>query len=551
MLSDARLAELKELAKSDAVLQGYVADVLKRADEFTKAKRLERVLTGPRLLHVSRDAMARMYALGLAYRWTGEKKYLAKAEQNLAEVCAFENWNPSHYLDVAEMTHAVAIGYDWLRRDLKPEVRETVRRKLIELGVGDGAKRVREGKVHWTSGRNNWTQVCCAGLIVGALAVRDTNPELWEELRAPLLDGLRKANHLYAPEGAWDEGVAYWHYATAYLVYGVAALESALGTDFDLAKAEGLNTAAYFPVHLNAPSQMTFCFADNKLGRERNGNAEIFWLANRFKLPDVLADEHRAVQNAEAKPLHVVWYAPPPANPPALETAKLFKGRVPVAVLRTAWGDPNAWWAGVKAGDNEVSHGHLDLGSFEFEADGERWVWELGSDDYNLPAFFGNKRWTYYRLQTVSHNVFTLDGTNQSPKATSKLTAFDAGGDVASATVDLGGAYPMAKRAVRTVSLDRKKPELKISDTLEFDGSHETLWGITTKAEIQLDGSRATLSQNGKKITAIIESPTGAKFSVGSCARPEPENPNKGFRRLEVKLAGGTGEQQIVVKFVR
>lgn len=551
MLTDARLADLKEQAKSDATLQRYVGDVTKRADDFLKKKPLERVLTGPRLLSVSRDAMARMYTLGLAYRWTGEKNYLAKAEQHLAEVCSFTNWNPSHYLDVAEMTHAVAIGYDWLRRDLTPGVRETVRMKLIELGVGDGAKRVREGKAHWTSGHNNWTQVCCSGLIIGALAVRDTDPQLWEELREPLLNGLRKANKLYAPDGAWEEGVAYWHYATAYLVYCIAALETALGTDFDLSKAEGFNTAAYFPVHLNAPSQRTYCFADNHAGRVRNGNAEIFWLANRFKQPEILADEHRTLKETDARPLHIVWYAPPPANPPALATAKLFNSRVPVVVMRTAWGDPNAWWAGVKAGDNAVSHGHLDLGSFEFEADGERWAWELGSDDYNLPGFFGSKRWTYYRLQTVSHNIFTLDGTNQPPKGTAKLTAFDAGGDVASATVDLGEAYPMAKRAVRTLSLDRKIPALKISDSLELDGTHEFLWGITTRADITLEGNRAVLMQNKKKITAVIESPEGAKFSIGSCERPEPENPNKGYRRLEVKLSGVSGKQDVVVKFTR
>jgi hypothetical protein len=551
ILTDARLAELKELAKSDETLQHYVADVLKRADGFLKAKPLERVLVGPRLLFVSRDMMARTYALGLAYRWTGDKKYLAKAEQNLSEVCAFENWNPSHYLDVAEMTHAVAIGYDWLRRDLKPEVRETVRKKLIELGVGDGAKRVREGAAHWTNGHNNWTQVCCSGLIVGALAVRDTDPALWEELREPLLEGLRKANKLYAPEGAWDEGTAYWHYATSYLVYGIAALETALGTDFDLSKAEGLSTAAYFPVQLNAPSQQTFCFADNHAGRKRNGNAELFWLANRFKLPDVLADEHRAAQDAEAKPLHVIWYAPPPANPPALPTAELFNGRVPVAVMRTAWGDPKAWWVAVKGGDNMVSHGHLDLGSFEFEAEGERWISELGSDDYNLPGYFGGKRWTYYRLQTVSHNVFTLDGTNQPPKGGSKLNAFDAGGDVASATVDLSGAYPVTKQAVRTVSLDRKNLSLTISDKIELDGRHEILWGVTTRAKIKLNGNRATLEQGGKRITAVIESPKGAKFSTSTCERPEPEEANKGYNRLEVKLSDATGTQNIVVKFAR
>ena len=57
------------LAKGDPVLQRYVGDVLKRADRFCEAKKLEHVLVGPRLLFVSRDMLARTYALGLAWRW--------------------------------------------------------------------------------------------------------------------------------------------------------------------------------------------------------------------------------------------------------------------------------------------------------------------------------------------------------------------------------------------------------------------------------------------------------------------------------------------------
>ena len=52
---------------------------------------------GPRLLHVSRDCLRRTYSLALAWRWTGEKKYADKAVENLLTVCAFKDWNPSHF----------------------------------------------------------------------------------------------------------------------------------------------------------------------------------------------------------------------------------------------------------------------------------------------------------------------------------------------------------------------------------------------------------------------------------------------------------------------
>jgi len=51
--------------------------------------------------------LRRVYALALAYRWTGQEKYARKAAENMLTVCAFKDWNPSHFLDTAEMSHAV------------------------------------------------------------------------------------------------------------------------------------------------------------------------------------------------------------------------------------------------------------------------------------------------------------------------------------------------------------------------------------------------------------------------------------------------------------
>ena len=49
-------------------------------------------------------------------------------------VAAFPDWNPSHFLDVAEMTNALAIGYDWLYDDLTPTDRATIRAAIVEAG---------------------------------------------------------------------------------------------------------------------------------------------------------------------------------------------------------------------------------------------------------------------------------------------------------------------------------------------------------------------------------------------------------------------------------
>src|SRR6185437_13853424 len=116
--------------------------------------------------------------------------------------------------------------------------------------------------------------------------------------------------------------------------------------------------------------------------------------------------------------------------------------------------DPNATFVGFKGGSNAANHAHLDLGSFVLDALGQRWAVDLGPDDYNLPGYFGNKRWTYYRLTTAGHNTLTIDGENQAPSARAPLLAYWSSPDRALAVADLTAAYGKhGTRATRGIEL--------------------------------------------------------------------------------------------------
>ena len=62
----------------------------------------QRIVTGRRLLDVSRETLRRVLLLGYAYRMTGDSRYAQRAEQEFLTVSAFSDWNPSHYLDVRQ-----------------------------------------------------------------------------------------------------------------------------------------------------------------------------------------------------------------------------------------------------------------------------------------------------------------------------------------------------------------------------------------------------------------------------------------------------------------
>ncbi len=553
MLTEEELGLLKASYPEDEDLQKCWQDVRNDAERCLGKKPLVYRKIGPRLLSVSRDCLGRIYPLALAYRWTGEEQYATKAKENLLQVCAFQDWNPSHFLDTAEMSHAVAIGYDWLYDYLDEDTRKTIVTALIEKGLKPGIAVYDEGG-WWTKSQYNWNQVCNSGMLIGALAIADIEPSYAKRIIPAAIKSLPLALKSYGPDGAWGEGPGYWSYATHYTAYGLTALDTALGSTFGLLNIEGLSKAGSFPVYTAGPTGLYLNFADVGERSRRRPMACMFWLARTFHNPLYAYSEHEAIAGRSANALHLVWYvARPPARAVRRQLDKFFRGPVEVALFRSAWDDPNALFAGIKAGYNQVNHGHLDLGNFEMDALGVRWVRDLGSDNYNLPGYWqggrGGTRWSYYRLNSASHSVCMLDGENQDPMATSKFIQKKLNEARPAAVVDLTEAYePFARLARRGITLVDNRRALLVQDEFEMKQSCDLLWALTTDAEIAIkDESLAELTIKGKKLMARILAPQQASFTTESAEQEPQQKANKGVKRLVIRLPKADDNVQIAV----
>ncbi|HNY79097.1 MAG: heparinase II/III family protein [Sedimentisphaerales bacterium] len=555
MLKDNDLLSLKASIVDDAALQKCWDDVKADADACLEKPPLVYKKVGPRLLSVSRDCLHRIYALAMAYRWTGEDRYAAKAKANLLEVCAFTDWNPSHFLDTAEMSHAVGVGYDWLYDYLDPDSRNTIVRALIENGLKPGL-RVYDSNGWWTQSDHNWNQVCNGGMIIGALAIADVEPSYAERIIPAAVKSLPRALKTYAPDGAWGEGPGYWSYATHYTAYGLSALDTALGSTFGLLDVQGLSKAGDFPIYTAGPTGLYLNFADVGERSARRPMACMFWLAGTFHNPLYAYSEHEEIAKRPAGAAHLVWYAAkPPARAARRRLDACFRGPVEVVTMRSAWDDPDAIFVGFKAGYNQVNHGHLDLGAFEIDALGVRWARDLGSDNYNLPGYWeskrGGQRWSYYRLNSASHNICMLGGQDQDPLATSTLTSVKLNQTDPSAVVDLTQAYAdFAQSASRGVKMIADRTAVLVQDEFTVEKSCDLVWGMTTDADIQVEGgSLARLKLQGKELVVRLLSPAGAEFTVGSAEQEPPQKTNKGVKRLLVGLAEAQGDVRIAVLF--
>ncbi|MGZ5543555.1 MAG: heparinase II/III domain-containing protein [Limisphaerales bacterium] len=540
---------LKQGVQTNETLKGWYGNVQHRANAIlNEAPSKYEIPDGLRLLATSRRVVNRMYDLGMMYRLTGEKKFAERAWAELKAAGEFKDWNSRHFLDTAEMTHGFGIGYDWFYDYWTPEQRTFLRRAIVEKGL-NLALGLHRRHGTWTHMTHNWNQVCNGGTGMGALAIGDEEPAVCGELLHDALESIQLAMVKFAPDGAWNEGPGYWNYATIYNVTFLAGLESALGTDFGLSQIAGFSNCGLFPIYMTAPNGHIFDFADCHDGRDGD-MPQLFWLSKKFDRPEYAAFGQ---QYAAGSAQDIIWASDAPraepvrqrALPSGLPLDKYFRA-AEVATFRSDWKDPNGVCVSFKAGSNRANHAHLDIGSFVLDALGERWALDLGSDDYNLPAYFGGNRWTYYRLRAEGHNTLLLDpadGPDQNSKADTRIVRFESKPERVFAIADITTAYTNASKVLRGIMLLNRR-DVVIEDEIEKKQSGNVWWFLHTAAAIHAKGSEAVLELNGKKLFARILSPANAKFEAMQ-PEPLPTSPhppvqakNNGVTKLAIHMPG-------------
>ena len=522
---------LKKQVNADPYWKEIQADLIREADRIVELPVNQRIKIGKRLLSVSRENLRRVFDLCYAYRMTGQKKYALRAEQEMLAAAAFSDWNPSHFLDVGEMTMALAIGYDWLYDKLSPASREIIRTAIVEKGL----KASLDEKDAWfLEAEHNWNQVCNGGMLYGALAVYDTDKDFALSIINRSINTIQKAMEQYAPDGAYPEGIGYWSYGTSFNMMFIAALEKAYKTDFGLLDFPGFLQTGMYSQELITPALYTFNYSDN--GARAGFNPTVLWFYSKTHDPALLYLQKRLFEQDTAKhyvmnrllPTVLIFGAGSgaPLSNPVEPTDCMWTGRgpSPVAVMRSSWSDPEAAFLGFKMGSPAVNHAHMDVGSFIFEAGGVRWALDLGSQNYervesrgvdlwNRSA--GSQRWDVFRYRTTSHNTLCFNDKPMSVTARAELDDAGEKDGVMYAMSDLSAMYadqiPGVKRAVSLV--DGKYAV--IQDLLTCGGHFTKVrWNIASEATSVTfpDETTALLEKDGRKLYLKVSAPFPVRF---------------------------------------
>ncbi|HEX5024076.1 MAG TPA: heparinase II/III family protein [Agriterribacter sp.] len=551
ILTPAIEKNLKHKIKSDPIVKNYYEAIQLNAGKILTEPFLERKLEGRRLLGVSREMLYRMTVLSMVYRIEKNAEILKRINDELLAVCHFSDWNPSHFLDVAEMSLAVAIATDWAGKALPKATVDLAKNALIEKGIKASFG---DKDPWWLAGTNNWNQVCNGGMIAASIVIAEKDPELAAKTISRSLEGMPQALKQYAPDGVYPEGATYWGYGTSFSVTTSSFLESAFGTDFGIAAYPSFLKSADFRLEMVAPTGMYFNFADCGDSAGKNGDVTLAWFAKQTGNPIYLEKEKFLQPAASMQKLSrlagpgLVWLSQfEPKNEVGLPATWKGDGSNPVVVFRNAENNPGNYYFGGKGGKAGLSHGNMDAGSFVFELNGVRWVTDPGVQDYNELEQAGFDlwgmcqdcpRWSLVTKGNFGHSTLTVNDARFNVNGSARIIDYKEGNNP-EATIDMTEIFSGNLQTARRKFIKDSDHSITVEDELVLNDSTKNItWAIMTTAEVIPTPDGAVLKQDGKSLDLTILSPGNVKVSTLMFDPPPMELDRKieDLKKVEIKI---------------
>jgi hypothetical protein len=546
-------------------------------------------LDGPNgILDNAREIKMRVKGLSYAYRVTGDTKWADRAWAEIKNAGssnfgpADDKWNAAnHFLDVAEMTAAHAIAYDWLYDVLTDDQKTQIRDTMIKYGLTFGLNAYTDSSVSYGWWRNNvngnWNCVCNGGLTMGALAILGDDTTGTAQRILGLTVDNAKQNCAQAPstDGTWSETANYWYFGTTGHAEMASSLITATGSDYGLldVNKDFSKTGRY---HMNVfGTTSLFDFGDSGPGKFSTTANAMFLYATHYNEPTYALfqrDQHDAPE-----PWSMFWYDPTVSGAfwDGLPLDTFFDDPLDQwAAMRSSWTDHQALYVAIKAGKNlgHQTHNDLDVGDFVLDAMGQRWAGEYGNGDYLSIGYFtsdaqGADRWKYYRKMTEGQNTILIDKQNQLVTAEPTIKHDSSGTKQGASTVfnvpsdsnvywttDMTSAYNGASSVKRGIRLINARQQVLLQDDITATG--EVQWRMQTNATVSIDngGQSATLTLEDKTMkVSMINPPSGAQFGKSDAVRfpsdptpPQPDQANPGVTVLTIDGMKGTFSLQVL-----
>lgn len=428
---------------------------------------------------------------------------------------------------------------------------------------------------------------------------------------------------------AYEEGTGYYIYAMDYATYFLSSLDLTFGTEYGLTKITGLKENLLYSVYITGKSSSekrnlckTFNYADS------DGSVPVisglFWLASKYASEDPefykvakIISWYKLSHKWEWTVNDIIWYdknydirykegeintissiTEEELKALGLTKDKKFEGSENIATFRSSYTDKTGVYAAIKGGNNQSSHGDLDIGTFVLDALGTRWVADAGSCSYSFPGYLYTQtnRWNYYKKRAEGHSTLVInpdtdqdlivkpDGgkyaeADQYIFAQANIENFQSGKNEAFAIVDMTNAYNandnntnyenkkdnknnnIVKRGIKIFDNRRR---VMVQDEITFDENttnNDVYWFMNldntnlksiTVSEDQRSAKIVKTENGVDKTLQVNLASTGGKFETMEEPITEKTTIIKALKNIEVenvKVNMNKNEKKLVIHF--
>jgi len=565
MTNKADLAEIKANSRTNPVVAEALMNTLAQADKYitTPVQKYD-IPDGKRLLVATRNIMERLLALSSAYLMTGDNKYADRAWLEMENCFAWSDWNTSqHYLDNSELLYGVSVAFDSLYDYLSDEQKQIIMDKTWEHSLKhtvDAYQGINFSGSEWRTARSNWGFVCNGAVITAVLTFgREGNAKYqpyYDYLLECALQAIEYPLMLYFPDGAWEEGMAYWEYALRYLTSAtLVPLYYSTGSTYDFLTPQGVDKIVNMGLYMQS-GNFGFNFSDNADEGKKSSEAVYGFamITNDNNLMQTWNYEMESMDATHAART-LMWYRPSigdsQTSASALPLDDSFGG-VEVGSMKEEWYNTNCSVVFFKGGENRTNS-HFDSGTFCFDTMGERWSVDLGKDSYNIAGgYTGFAGFQLYAKRPEGHNCVVINPRadiesqyygGQCYDTKSEITTIESKPRGAYSLIDLSEVYKLDTNAyTRGFYLGDDRRTLTVQDEINLIENNSSIyWFMHTRAKIEVDadGKGAYLSQNGKKVRVdLLTNAQNAKFVINDVGENIQRFPTDPIRPGQ--LQGGT-----------
>ncbi|QLD12264.1 CBM96 family carbohydrate-binding protein [Microbacterium oleivorans] len=564
---ESAFADIKANSSTDSVTARLMKQVLSSADyQLTQPVVGYDFQDSTRMTTTAKALVDRAYSLSLAWRLTGDKKYMERLWSNLESAARFPNWNPGMFLDTAEIANAFAVSYDWGYSYWSESRRATLRNAILDKALRPALPLYSAppgDPESWVTASHNRNVVVNSGLGLASLAIitEDTSGDARRVLDFAM-DSIKNGLRGYLADGSYAEGPMYWEYATDYSTLFLNALSSSTGSTHGLVDIGGLTRSGAFVRDLMTPSGDYFTYASSDaVVYPAMGFSGLARLTGDRELEAVSAGMDTSRRAAQ----RLVWRDPtvaPITAPDQSRPRVAVYGDAGIATVRGDSVDAGATFAALRyGGDPTVGHRQSDAGDVMIAVGGITWAEQLGLDRTSYTALANgapvSSRWSYYRNRIEGHNTLTLDRDSMNdyrdaPGGTLVSSGSGRFGAYAVADVSASRGAPVGTwlRGIRVLSSIR---QVVLQDEVAVASGATARWSLHTSAgvEITQSGRSALLYKDGQRLLVELSAADSVRFratpAVPSPISPSPtQDANTAITKLVADVPGGS-RQSITV----